>query len=363
MAHIAIDARIINSSTGRYVERLLFYLQELDSENTYTVFVREKDRNYWKPTANNFVVKVAEFDNYSFAEQLGFKRLIDQIRPNLVHFCMPQQPILYRGKTVTTFHDLNLLKTYNSDKNWLIFHIKQLIGRVTFRIIAKKSTQIITISDYTKKDLLRFVPVPGSRVSRIYEASESQSTELEPYELPFEKFIMYVGQQPDYKNIRRLAEAHQNLLKEHPNLGLVLVGKKAKDTLANENFFSKNNYKNIVFTDFIPDSQKDWLLQKCSAYVFPSLMEGFGLPPLEAMTAGAPVVSSNATCLPEVCGGAAHYFNPTDVDDMSRAINDVLTSPELREKLIKSGEKQVRKYSWEKMAHETLEVYQKALED
>ncbi len=118
--HIVIDARIIHSTTGRYVERLLHYLQEVDITNDYTVLVPSKDLTYWTPTNANFTVKAADFANYSFGEQIGFKKLLDSLQPDLVHFCMPQQPIFYRGASVTTFHDLNLLNTYNSDKNWLV---------------------------------------------------------------------------------------------------------------------------------------------------------------------------------------------------------------------------------------------------
>ena len=127
--HIAIDARIINSSTGRYVERLVTYLQDIDTVNRYSILVRTKDLNFWKPTNKNFVVVEADFADYSFAEQIGFKKLLDTLKPDLVHFCMPQQPIFYKGAAVTTIHDLTLLKTYNSDKNWLMYHVKQLCRR------------------------------------------------------------------------------------------------------------------------------------------------------------------------------------------------------------------------------------------
>ena len=108
---IAIDARIINSSTGRYVERLLHYLQDIDHDNNYVVLVRQKDERYWKPRRANFSVQVADFDNYSFAEQTEFKRFLETLQPDLVHFCMPQQPIFYKGRSITTFHDLTLLNT------------------------------------------------------------------------------------------------------------------------------------------------------------------------------------------------------------------------------------------------------------
>lgn len=116
-----------------------------------------------------------------------------------------------------------------------------------------------------------------------------------------------------------------------------------------------------MFTGFVEDEELNWLYQNTSAYVFASLSEGFGLPGLEAMIQGAPVVSSNATCLPEVYGDAAHYFNPLDTDDMAEKINDVLTNPSLRQKLIQNGKVQAKKYSWEKMAKETLLHYKKAL--
>jgi glycosyltransferase involved in cell wall biosynthesis len=360
--HIAIDARIINSSTGRYVERLLHYLEEIDGENDYTVLVRDKDETYWTPTKDNFRVRVADFDNYSWAEQTEFKKFLDNLAPDLVHFCMPQQPVWYKGKSVTTIHDLTLLNTYNSDKNWLMYHFKQFVGRFVFKRVARKSEMVITPSQYTKDSVVSFANIPRDKVIATPEGAESPAdTELSPYEIPFKKFIMYVGQQPDYKNIRRLGDAHQKLLSAHPDLGLVLVGKKAADTLANEAYFEKNGYKNIHFTGFIPDEQRDWLMAHATAYVFPSLMEGFGLPGLEAMAAGSPVVSSNATCLPEVYGDAAHYFDPTDTEDMARAIGEVIDDEQLRNKLIEAGKKQIKKYSWRRMARQTHEVYMNAL--
>ena len=359
--HIAIDARIINSSTGRYVERLLHYLQQVDTTNEYSVLVRAKDIEYWKPTAKNFTVKVANFDNYSLAEQTGFKVLLDELKPDLVHFCMPQQPVGYNGKTVTTFHDLTLVKTYNSDKNWLVFHAKQLIGKQVFKKVAKKSDHIIAISEFTKKDLQSFVSIPDEKISVIYEAGETSVGTSKPYTLPFKKYLLYVGQQSDYKNIKRLGDAHQKLLEKYPDLGLVLAGKKNAAALKNESYFTSKHYKNILFTDFVQDDELNWLYGHASAYVFPSLMEGFGLPGLEAMAHGTPVISSNATCLPEVYGDAAVYFDPKNVDDMARTIDSVLQNDKLRTKLAAAGFQRIKKYSWKKMAKETHAVYMRVL--
>lgn len=359
--HIVIDARLVNSSTGTYAKKLIEHLQSIDSTNTYTILVPTKDINYLELTAGNFSVHTADYRQYSLAEQIKLWRLLNRLKPDLVHFIMPQQPVLYAGKKVTTIHDLILLNTWNSDKNWLVYHIKQFIGRGVFWMIGRTNHTIIVPTDNTKQAYLDFAKISGSKVVRTYEASEVKVAETTPYDHPFKHYILYVGKQSDYKNIRRLGDAHQRLLEKYPDLGLVLAGKVTDDALANQRYFEAKGYKNIHYTDFIPDSQRDWLYQNADAYVFPSLMEGFGLPGLEAMGYGAPVVSSNATCLPEVYGDAAHYFDPSSVDDMARAIDEVLSDSDLRQKLIKKGYQQQKKYSWEKMALETHEVYTKAL--
>jgi glycosyltransferase involved in cell wall biosynthesis len=364
---IAIDARIISSTTGRYVERILHHLQEIDKTNEYIVLLLEKDIDFWKPTSDNFNTIVANFDQFSFSEQLGFKKLLDSLKPDLVHFCMPQQPILYSGKKVTTIHDLTLLRVYNSDKNWLIYHLKQAVGYFVFKRVIASNDYIITPSDFTKDEVIDFSKRAKGKITTTHLASDVSDAKSEPFELPFSKYIMYVGHQSDYKNIRRLASAHQRLLKKYPELGLVLVGSiegsKNKSALGNKEYFEEKGYKNIVFTGFVSDEQLKWLYGNTSAYVFPSLMEGFGLPGLEAMGNGSPVVSSNATCLPEVYGDAAHYFNPTDVTDMAKSIDEVLKDEELRKKLIKNGYEQIKKYSWKKTTQQTHDVYMKVLEN
>ncbi|MBB1555122.1 glycosyltransferase family 4 protein [Candidatus Saccharibacteria bacterium] len=362
MYHIAIDARIISSSTGRYVERLLHYLEQLDRTNRYTILVRAKDKQFYRPTNPNFHIVVADYADYSFAEQLGFKKQLDELGADLVHFCMPQQPILYRGLHVTTIHDLTLLKTYNSDKNWLAFHLKQLVGRGVFRWVSHSSQAIIVPSKYTEQDLLSFTKAARGKTYLTYEAADALAlNELKPYPEPLGDFILYVGQQSDYKNIRRLGDAHQQLLTHRPELKLVLVGRKNAATQRNEAYFQKQGYRNIIFTDFVEDAVRDWLYANCRAYVFPSLMEGFGLPGLEAMQYGAPLVSSNATCLPEVYSDAAHYFDPYDTNDIARAITDVLDDDMLCDTLVQNSQRVLARYSWEKTARETLAVYRAVL--
>ena len=364
--HIAIDARIINSSTGRYVERLLHYLEQIDTENHYSVLVRDKDETFWTPTNDNFQVRVADYDNYSLEEQTKFKRFLDDLQPDLVHFCMPQQPILYQGRVVTTIHDLTLLNTYNSDKNWLVYHVKQLVGRFVFKRVARKSVYVLTGTQYVKQTLLEYMRIPDDKVIVTLEAADIPDVTPQPYqELTNTNYIMYVGSQSDYKNIRRLILAHQQLLAAHPKLQLVLVGKttgiNGKAAGRNKEWVETEGFSNVIFTGFVPDEQLAWLYTNARAYIFPSLMEGFGLPGLEAMLYGTPVISSNATCLPEVYGEAAAYFDPADVNDMTTVIDGVISDEPTRKRLAAAGVKQVAKYSWKRMASQTHDVYMNAV--
>lgn len=364
--HIAIDARVMNSSTGRYVERLVHYLEEIDTDNRYSILLPKKDLEFYTPRNPNFKIIEADFKNYSLTEQIGLKQLLEALEPDLVHFCMPQQPVLYRGASVTTVHDLTLLKTVNSDKNPLVYRFKQLIGRFVFQHIARTSRQVIVPSDFTLQEYTAFSGIASDKIMRIYEAADIPSVSPVPYQpLNNAEYIMYVGSQSDYKNVRRLIEAHQLLLQKHPDLQLALVGK-----LSGENglaaartkaWSQRERHKNVVFTDFVPDAQLTWLYQHARSYVFPSLMEGFGLPGLEAMLHGAPVASSNTTCLPEVYGEAALYFDPTNTIAMADCIHTILSDKTVHNTLTKNGYTQVKKYSWRDMAEKTHEVYRDAL--
>ena len=364
MAHIAIDARVINSSTGRYIERLLTYLEKLDSPHQFSILVRAKDVDYWKPHKANFKVVVADYHQYTMREQIGFYFFLRRLGADLVHFCMPQQPLLYRGLAVTTVHDLNLIRIKeNEGMSWPVLKTKQAIFRRLLRTVAKRSAYILTPTQYTKDDLLRFRRVPEERVVVTYESADILSKKEEVINRYVgKKFIIVVGRAETYKNQKGAIEAHHLLMKKYPDLHLVLVGNRDKTSRELEEWAYHKGYRHIEFFGFANDKQLAWFYNHCVAYVFPSFMEGFGLPALEAMRHGAPVVSSNATCLPEVLGNAALYFNPADTKEMARQIGRVLASGAVRKNLIKRGEVQAKKYSWERMAKQTLAVYNRALD-
>ena len=150
-------------------------------------------------------------------------------------------------------------------------------------------------------------------------------------------YILYVGNDYPHKNLERLKLACEKIRQDGLRYSLILI------------------------TGFVSEQELDNLYKNASLFVFPSLYEGFGLPPLEAMKRGVPVASSNATCLPEILGDAAIHFNPLNVDDMIEKIKKALIDRELRETLIKRGFERVKKYSWSKMARETLEIYKQSI--
>jgi glycosyltransferase involved in cell wall biosynthesis len=364
MSHIAIDARELRTSSGRYVERLLHYLQKIDNVNTYSVLLKPEDIQGWKALNPNFSAVACPYKEFTFSEQLGLRKQLKNLGPDLVHFTFPQQPIWYRGKTITTIHDLTTLRFDNPDKNRLIFKIKQRVFAHVIKKSAHKATSIITPSNFVKNDIVHFSSIDSKKVTVTYEAADAINETAKPIaSLEGQEFIMYVGRPTPHKNLERLVEAFSIVRVEHPGLKLVLAGKEDANYRRLANKIKGTISDSVIFTGFVEDSKLLWLYENCEAYVFPSLSEGFGLPGLEAMLNGAPVVSSSFTCLPEIYGEAAKYFNPTDVESMATSISEVLDNKKMRAKLIKSGKMHAEKYSWKCMAEQTLEIYNKALKE
>lgn len=358
MKHIVIDARELRTSSGRYVERLLHYLQGVDNVNRYSVLLKPADVAGWTPSNPNFNKVPCRYKEFSFGEQLGLKRQIKSLEADLVHFTFAQQPIWYHGTVVTTIQDLTTLRFSNPDKNPAVFKFKQKVYAHVVKRVARKSVLLITPTVYVKDDVVQYTGVSADKITVTYEAADAISDSAKPVEaLSGKQFIMYVGRPTPHKNLGRLIEAFGLLHGQHPDLKLVLAGKKD----ANYQRIEARGVEGVVFTDFVSEGELRWLYENCQAYVFPSLSEGFGLPGLEAMVHGAPVVSSNATCLPEIYEDAAHYFDPLDAQAIADAINEVLTDKELRSGLVAKGRTQVKKFSWQHMAEQTVEVYQQAL--
>lgn len=364
MKRIVIDARTLRTSTGRYVERLLYYLQEIDRTHEYIVLLKPEDVAGWNPRRSNFNKLACPHREFGFDEQISFKKQLDRLNADLVHFAMIQQPIWYHGRVVTTMHDLTTMRFNNPSKNTAIFTFKQQVYKYVVWRAAQKSTALITPSQFVADDVVRFTGVRPDKITVTHEAADPITAAARPLpKLVGKKFLMYVGRPTPHKNLERLIEAFASLRAKHPQLQLVLAGRRDANYERVEDEAYINGVKNLYFTGFVSDQKLRWLYERCEAYVFPSLSEGFGLPGLEAMRHGAPVVASRATCLPEIYGNAAHYFNPTDVQGMAGAIDEVLTNKKLRTALVRKGRVQVDKYSWRRMTEQTLDIYKKALDE
>jgi glycosyltransferase involved in cell wall biosynthesis len=359
---IAIDARNIFNSTGRVPAKMLEYLQTVDTTNEYLVLLLKKDMEKWQASAPNFIKVEANFPNYTFSEQIGFALKHYRLKPDLVHFTFQARPILYFGKSIMNVHDLQLMRVKNYDMPWLVFEIKQLVYKITIRIMIWLSKIIITPTDFTTQDIIKTLHVPAKKIQRIYLAADKITDPPTEYkQLANKQFIMYVGQSSPYKNVMGLIEAHQLLLKKHPSLHLAIAGKKDTFTAQYEATVAKKGYKNIVFTGFIEDTELRWLYEHTAVYVVPSYMEGFGLPGLEAMQYGTPVVSSNATCLPETYADSVRYFDPSNTTEMAETIGAVLDNKSLQAQLSKAGTERVKKFSWAAMTQEIYAIYKKLL--
>jgi glycosyltransferase involved in cell wall biosynthesis len=361
---IVIDARELRTSSGRYVERLLHYIQQIDDTNQYEILVKSKDISGWKPTRPNFNKVSCLAKEFSFGEQLKLRKQIKSLKADLVHFAFPQQPIWYKGKTVTTIHDLTTLRFNNPDKNIYLFKFKQKVYSFVIKRAVRKASRVFVPSNFVKEDLVKFTGIKPSKVLVTYEAADPITENSESFSnLVNQKFIMYVGRPTPHKNLDRLIESFVLLKKTHPDLELVLAGKLDSNYRRIQSMVQTQDIKDVLFTDFIREGQLKWLYENCQAYVFPSLSEGFGLPGLEAMLCGAPVVSSNATCLPEIYADAAIYFDPLDVISVANKISEVLDDNLLRDRLAEKGRARAAEYSWMRMARQTLDVYNEVLSE
>ncbi len=359
---IVIDARESGTGTGRYIDKLIEHLHKLRPPFELVILTKPHRTKFMRTIAPSFEVIESNFKEFTFAEQIGFLKQLKSLGADLVHFGMTQQPVLYHGKSVTTIHDLTTARFTNPIKNWPVFKFKQLIYKFVIKRVAKKANRIIVPSWFVKHDVAQFTNVPESKITVTYEAGDTITAAAQPFTpLKNELFIMYVGRAQPHKNLNRLVDAFAMLQSKYPQLKLALVGKLDDNYSLLQEYVAKKAIKNVVFTGYVSDGELRWLYENAKAYIFPSLSEGFGLPALEALAHGLPLVSSNATCLPEIYGDAAIYFDPKNVQDITTKIKLVLDDPELAEKLHQLGPKVASGYSWRKMAQQTQAVYREVL--
>lgn len=366
---IGIDARIYSDAftgIGRYTFELVKRLIENHPEHEWVLFMNP--REYEKFSFPKNVKKIqTQARHYSLAEQISFLHALNKEKCDLVHFPHFNLPLLYRRPYIVTIHDTTISYFPGKKKNkwWHKAAYNLIIRHAIFG-----SKAIISVSENTKKDIIKLYRANPHKITTIHNglgkdfkpATQKQQDALrKKYDLS-RKFILYTGVWREHKNLVRLIRTFGILFRKNilPDLQLVIAGKEdpfypeVKETIQ-----SLQLQNQVKLVGFVPTKDLSPLYSAASAYVFPSLYEGFGFPPLEAMSTKTPVAASKTSSIPEVCSDAALYFDPYEVSDMSQKIEKILTDEKLQKELIKKGLEQIKKYDWEKCYQETWEVYQK----
>jgi len=368
---ILIDGRgIKNTGIGRYIENTLFEILAMDRKTHYQLLIKSKDVSSIKLKADNLELIETEAEWFGVKEQTELLKVINAQKPDLVHFTNFNFPVAYKGKFVITIHDLTLLHFKNlraSVASRMYYRLKdQVMRNVVLRQGIGKAKAVIVPTEYVKEDVAKTFKVRRNKIVVTYEAVDKNfySPRVNLEKMGINKpFLLYVGNAYPHKNLERMILAFGKLITKYLlDYQLVIAGK--KDSFhenLEEAVKEANLLDRVVFTGYVTDQELAGLYKNAKLYVFPSLSEGFGLPPLEAMAHNLPVVSSNATCLPEVLGDSAEYFDPKSIGDMAKTMLKVLSDDGLSTKLVKKGNKQINKYSWRKTAKQTLEVYNKAI--
>ncbi len=364
MKTIVIDARTIDSSTGHYTQYLLHHLNASYAKKyRFIVLTPSKTVAKWYERYEKLDIQSADEKSYSVREQTSLIARLESHRPDLVHFTMPQQPFLWIGPSVTTIHDLTLVRYDNIDMNRLIYKMKKGVFISLIRTVIMRSKAIITPTQFVKNDIVEYMGEKyADKIHVTLEAGEIIGAEPEPIKaLAGKQFLTFVGNAFPYKNVRRTIIAYAKLKKKYPDLHLALGGKKDFFYEEHEAYVKKHKIPDVHFLGYISDGEKRWLLQNCLAYVAASLSEGFNMPITEAMNEGAPVIASNASCHPEVAGDAALYFDPHSTEELVACVEELMHNRKLRDELIIKGKEHVSGFSWKRMADQTVAAYEFAL--
>lgn len=372
---IGIDARFygpVGKGLGRYTKEVLDRILIKDTVNEYVVFLCQDNFSEFT-SANPRMKKVLVRARwYSLAEQFLMPYLIWREGLDLMHFPHFNVPFFCPVKFIVTIHDLILTK-HSTERattlNPLFYKIKYFAYKMIIQSAIKRARRIIAVSEFTKNDIMEQFKVNKDRVSVTLEGvaadlkdnlKKNDKNVVLRYNIK-EPYLLYVGNAYPHKNLEWLAQTFAELNKKRPELNLVLVGKDDYFYSRLKARLSRAGTRNILFPGYIPDDDLAEIYRQAVAYIFPSLYEGFGLPPLEAMANGCPVLSSDRTSMPEVLGEAALYFNPENKEDAIGRVEKLIGDENLRQDLIRRGHEQVKKYSWEDCARETLDIYNKII--
>lgn len=356
------------AGVGVYTKMLAENLLKLDKQNEYVLVHYKKGSNDFYKNKKELVIKMRSLPFFrEFRKIFIMPKFLEKEGFDLVHEPMQLGPFFFRKKyrAVVTIHDLSPL-VFPKTFNWTI-PIHHLLGlNMTLPVV----NRIITDSKSTRKDVVTRFPVASDKIRVIHlgvsdSFSKRQKSEVKAfrkkYRLDF-PFILYLGTLEPRKNIVTLISAYASL-KNKISHKLVIGGAKGwKFSHIFKKVQESGLEQDIIFLGFVPDKDLALLYSSADLFVFPSLYEGFGLPPLEAMKCGCPVVVSNSSSLPEVVGDAALTVDPHDVSGLADAIYKILSSVKLRRDLVRKGFLNVKHFSWKRCAKETLKVYKEACE-
>lgn len=359
MKRICIDARLWgvgHTGPGRYTQNLVNHLPV--SQGYEVVLIINKEQKF-DPELKKFKTYISLFHPYSLLSQIEMPLLLMKIRPHLHHSTHFTIPLLWPGKMVVTIHDL--IKHYSrgaatTTRHPFLYWIKYAGYLLTVWAAVHCAKHIIVPSKYWKDALQKKYKIKPERISVTYEAVADSflNTRASTYDPGIKTpFIVHTGNLYPHKNIPVLVKA-VNSLKGRVRVAFICSRSVFAQRLPESPW--------AVYLGRLTDSDLLAVYAKATAYVFPSLIEGFGLPGLEAMAVGLPVIASNSSCLPEIYEDAAMYFDPRDPHELAQKIELMITDKEVRSDLIKKGKNQVKKYSWNNMAKQTWEIYQNALQ-
>jgi glycosyltransferase involved in cell wall biosynthesis len=348
-----------------YLLHMLKNFALIDRKDTFNVYHQDDfNPRLAPPKFANYLIKKLPFPFFWTQTRFAWQLFFD--KADVLWMPVHNVPIFRRKKLkiVVTIHDLafKIFPQY-FPKGDLI-----KLNRLSDLAI-ENADQIIAVSQATKNDILRFYPqITEERVTVIHhgfdgsifskKVSQAESTPiLSKFKIQNSKFILYVGAIQPRKNLGVLIEAFEKTKAKNPQLKLVIAGAPAWQYECTLEKIAQSQFRDdIVITGTLPFDQIGVLYQNALAFVFPSLYEGFGIPVLEAMASGAPVILANNSSLPEVAGDNALYFDTKDCNDLARCLEDLITNKELRETMIEKGRKHVLEFSWEKCAQLTLDV-------
>jgi glycosyltransferase involved in cell wall biosynthesis len=374
--HIVIDARRIRDfGIGRYIRSLVRALGTIDTTNRYTLVMAPQEKLEMAGLPENFNTVVYAGRDDSHLDNVFFPMYLRGLAPDLVHVPLNRVPLLMIQPYVVTVHDLA-----NLFFEWEEYSKLRLQAR-RYRLIRglARANRVIAVSEATRRDVEQIAGVDPHRMRQVYNApdpgflkpqgpnaGEERLRIMERYQIQH-PYLLYAGSIRRHKNIPRLVEAFsvvRGQLADHPvynDLRLVIIGDNISQYPAVRQSVIRSRVENAVrFLGFVPFETLRCFYQSAAAFVFPSRYEGFGMPPLEAMACGAPVVSSNVSSLPEVVGDAAVLVNPENLFDIVRGILDVLLDDDLRATLIRKGHEQASRFSWSRTARQVREIYEEA---